>query len=75
MLSNTRNTAQTLQQVDVTTISEGLWPTFLGAYPAQELAWLEAEYKQQVRGCPAGRLCIDCRGWRKNRIAGHGERD
>ena len=28
---------------------QGLWPAFLGAYPAQELAWLEAAFRREVR--------------------------
>jgi hypothetical protein len=46
-------------QVDVGAMSEGLWPTFLGTYPAQELAWLEAAAEQEVRG-EGGPL-----GWRQ----------
>jgi hypothetical protein len=31
-----------------------LWPTFLGTYPTQELAWLEAAAAQEVGGGGGG---------------------
>ncbi|KAI8464865.1 MAG: exocyst complex component Sec10-domain-containing protein [Monoraphidium minutum] len=34
--------------VDVAAISDGLWPTFLANYPAQELAWLDAAYQLEA---------------------------
>jgi hypothetical protein len=36
-------------QIDVSSMADGLWPTFLGSYPRQELTWLENAYKEEVR--------------------------
>ena len=36
-------------QIDVSSMAEGLWPTFLGNYPRQELTWLETAYREEVR--------------------------
>jgi hypothetical protein len=30
-------------------MAEGLWPAFMGSYPAQELSWLKAAYKEEVK--------------------------
>lgn len=35
--------------VDVAAMSDGLFPTFLGGYPAQELQWLETAFQEEVR--------------------------
>jgi len=35
--------------VDAATMCEGLFPQWLGGYPAQELAWLAAAFEEQVR--------------------------
>ncbi|GBF89405.1 exocyst complex component [Raphidocelis subcapitata] len=45
-------------QVDVTSISEGLWPAFLGAYPAQELAWLDAAYRRDCADLDSPELSL-----------------
>jgi hypothetical protein len=48
-------------QVDVLSMAEGLWPAFMGSYPAQELSWLQAAYQEEVRGggvCGVGVWCV-----------------
>jgi hypothetical protein len=48
MASNCSACVAVCVQVDVLSMAEGLWPAFMGSYPAQELSWLKAAYKDEV---------------------------
>jgi hypothetical protein len=45
---NLERAVRTVCQLDVVNMAEGLWPTFMGDYPQQELAWLQAAFQAEV---------------------------
>jgi hypothetical protein len=49
LASNLEKSVKPIAPLDVASMAEGLWPTFLGNYPEQELQWLQAAFAEEVR--------------------------
>jgi hypothetical protein len=58
LASNLEKSVRPITQLDVVSMAEGLWPSFLGSYPEQELLWLQAACAEEVGGLFAHTL--DC---------------
>lgn len=48
LASNLEKSVKAIAPLDVVNMAEGLWPTFLGNYPEQELQWLAAACADEV---------------------------
>jgi hypothetical protein len=48
LASNLEKSVKAIAPLDVVDMAEGLWPTFLGNYPEQELQWLAAACAEEV---------------------------
>jgi hypothetical protein len=47
--------------VDLSPVADSLFTTFLADYPAEELAWMEAKYAEEVCVCVGGGGGAGCR--------------
>eukprot|EP00775_Hariotina_reticulata_P013513 gene13513-13638_t len=70
---NLERAVKTACQLDVVNMAEGLWPTFMGDYPQQELAWLQAAVQAEVARQDSPELSLDrCKkivSWNKEATA------
>lgn len=54
LASNLEKSVKGVADLNVLSMAEGLWPTFLGNYPEQELQWLQAACAEEV----GTRVCL-----------------